>query len=173
MGRPAKPSNVHLLNGNPSKKSAADLVGANVRMPVHVPPCPQHLSTEARTEYHRITPFLVRAGGVTDGDRAALAMYCEAWGEWVVLSKKIKEDLTLRSTAALIDSTPSGYKQISVMVQLRDRAADRMLRCAKEFGLTPASRIQSTSGQQMALPGVPDDPMESFLSAGSNLSLAS
>jgi phage terminase small subunit len=81
-------------------------------------------------------------------------------------------DLRKQDADALVDQTPSGYKQVSAMAQARDRALDRLLRFAKEFGLTPASRIQSTSGQQLGLPGVPDDPMENFLQAGAKLPAA-
>jgi P27 family predicted phage terminase small subunit len=179
MGRPALPQNVHLLNGNPSKKSASDLAGQSVRVPVEVPPCPQHLGTAARAEWKRITPHLVAAGLVTHLDRASLAAYCQAYGEWAMLEAKVKILMGEKDDAgfvkgadALVDVTPSGYKQVAAIAQARDRALDRMLRFAKEFGLTPASRIQSTAGQQLGLPGVPDDPMENFLSAGQQLSVA-
>jgi phage terminase small subunit len=102
-------------------------------------------------------------------DLAAGAAYCQAYGEWVLIESKIKTELKKHGVDALIDITGSGYKQVAVMVQLRDRSVDRMLRFAKEFGMTPASRIQSTAGQQLALPGVPDDPMESFLNAAQSL----
>lgn len=177
MGRKSLPANVHLLRGNPSKLSAADLQGAsNVRVPVVVPVCPQHLGPSARGEWKRITPHLVNAGLITELDRAALAAYCQAWGEWALLEAKVKSlmmakgpDGMERGADALVDITPSGYKQVAALAQARDRALDRMLRFAKEFGLTPASRIQSTAGQQMPLPGVPDDPMENFLTAGQQL----
>lgn len=169
MGRSALPANVHLLHGNPSKKSVDDLTSSVVRMPIEVPACPQHLGKDARAEWARITPHLLTAGLITQLDRAALAAYCQAWGEWAVLEKRVKENMIAHGADALIDVTPSGYKQIAAIAQARDRALDRMLRFAKEFGLTPASRIQSTAGQQMALPGVPDDPMENFLSAGAAL----
>lgn len=179
MGRTALPANVHAIRGNPSKKSLSDLEGqVTVRIPIEVPKVPQHLGPAARAEWARITPHLVAAGLVSALDRAALAAYCQAWGEWALLEARVKElmakpsmngDGKLKGVDALIDITPSGYKQVSALAQARDRALDRMLRFAKEFGLTPASRIQSTAGQQLALPGVPDDPMESFLQAGSNL----
>lgn len=169
MGRHSVPSNVHQLRGNPSKKSAAELGGETVRVPVEIPPCPQHLGAAARVEWKRITPHLVAAGLVTALDRAALAAYCQAWGEWAVLESKVKELMSAAGADALIDVTPSGYKQVAALAQARDRALDRMLRFAKEFGLTPASRIQSTAGQQLVLPGVPDDPMESFLQASGAL----
>lgn len=175
MGRNSLPNNVHLLNGNPSKKSKDDLGGQTVRMPVEIPSCPAHLGTEAAAEWKRITPHLLTAGLITQLDRAALAAYCQAWGEWAVVEKKVKELMKKDKAGAdaLVDVTPSGYKQVAAVCQVRDRALDRMLRFAKEFGLTPSSRIQSTAGQQMALPGVPDDPMENFLSAGGALPHAS
>ncbi|KQM68785.1 hypothetical protein ASE76_13895 [Xylophilus sp. Leaf220] len=160
---------MHLLRGNPSKLPSGDLESATIRVPVQLPPCPQHLGTEARAEWKRIGPHLVTAGLVTEMDRAALAAYCQAWGEWTVLERRVKDMMVKSGADALVDVTPSGYKQVAAMAQARDRALDRMLRFAKEFGLTPASRIQSTAGQQMALPGVPDDPMEGFLQASGTL----
>lgn len=174
-GRKALPANVHAIRGNPSKLPADELQ-SRVRVPVDLPPCPQHLGTAARSEWRRISPHLVSAGLVTHLDRAALAAYCQAWGEWSMLEAHLKALMDevvdvggkrrARGINALVDQTPSGYRQVSALAQVRDRALDRMLRAAKEFGLTPASRIASTAGQQLALPGVPDDPMEAFLQAG-------
>lgn len=170
MGRKSLPASVHLMRGNPSKLSAGELQGDGApRIPFEVPTCPAHLGAVARVEWKRITPLLVTSGLLTQLDRAAIAAYCQAWGEWAILETRLKELLKTQHAEALIDVTPSGYKQVSALAQARDRALDRLLRFAKEFGLTPASRIQSTAGQQLALPGVPDDPMESFLGAGSGL----
>lgn len=170
-GRPRLPANVHMLRGNPSKLSDDELAPA-VRVPVAIPPCPQQLTPAARTEWRRIAPHLVAAGLVTALDRGFLTGYCEAWGEWSLLASKVKQLQAERGADGLIDVTPSGYKQISALCQARDRALDRMLRFGKEFGLSPASRIASTAGQQLSLPGVPDDPMESFLAAGSGIGSA-
>ena len=43
------PANVHLLRGNPSKLSNADLVDA-LQPEVEIPNCPRHLLPEARKE---------------------------------------------------------------------------------------------------------------------------
>lgn len=171
MGRNALPANVHVLNGNPSKRGKAELDAPMVRIPVEAPQAPAHLGEAARQEWQRIVPHLVTAGLVTQLDRSALAAYCQAYGEWTVLESRLKDLMASMGAHALIDTTPSGYKQVSALAQARDRALDRMLRFAKEFGLTPASRIASTAGQQMPLPGVPDDPMEAFLAAGTQLAL--
>lgn len=166
------PANVHLLRDNPSKKSAAELEGG-IKIPVSVPKCPVELSSAAKSEWRRIVPHLVAAGLVTQLDRAMLVGYCQAWGEWSLLEARVKHLVAERnSIEALMDTSPSGYKQVSALVQLRDRALDRMLRFAKEFGLSPSSRVSATTGQQLSLPGLPDDPMESFLSAGTGVRTA-
>ena len=171
MGRNTVPASVHLVRGNPSKKPLDGLVSEATapRIPFEIPSCPAHLGVAARAEWKRITPLLVTSGLLTQLDRAVLSAYCQAWGEWALTETDLKTAQKELGSKALIDRTPSGYKQVAALAQVRNGALDRMLRFAKEFGLTPASRIQSTAGQQMALPGVPDDPMESFLSAGANL----
>lgn len=171
-GRRALPANVHLLRGDPSKKGAAALEGGSRGPKVELPACPSFLGTHARAEWRRIAPHLVTAGLVTQLDRAALAGYCQAWGEWAQLELRCRELMTEKGAEALIDRTPSGYKQVSALAQARDRAFDRMLRAAREFGLSPSSRIQSTAGQQMALFGGSDDPMEGFLQAGAGVAAA-
>lgn len=164
-GRPAIPRNVHLIRGNPSKLSEGDL-NPRAAIPVEAPTCPSQLGAAARAEWKRIIPHLVTAGLVTHLDRAVLTGYCQAYGEWSLLETRVKELVIKNGVDGLIDVTPSGYKQISALCQARDRALDRMLRFGREFGLSPSSRVASTSGQQLTLPGMPDDPMEAFLSAG-------
>lgn len=73
---------MHLLRGNPSKLSAADLAG-ELHAPVELPKLPPHLLPEARREWKRIGAELVELGLVAKIDRAALALYCQAWA-WMV-----------------------------------------------------------------------------------------
>lgn len=164
-GRPSLPRNVHLLRGNPSKLSDAEL-NPYVAIPIEAPTCPQQLGPAARSEWGRIVPHLIAAGLVTHLDRAVLAGYCQAYGEWSLFEARIKKLVKEDGVDGLIDVTPSGYKQISALAQVRDRALDRLLRFAREFGLSPSSRVSATAGQQLSLPGMPDDPMEGFLAAG-------
>jgi P27 family predicted phage terminase small subunit len=171
-GRTPLPANVHRLRNNPSKLSEDDLE-AKVVVPTCAPKCPVELSAPAKTEWRRIMPHLVAAGLITQLDRGALAGYCQAWGEWAVLEARVKLLMKQDGADGLIDITPSGYKQISALVQARDRALDRMLRFAKEFGLSPSSRVAATTGQQLSLPGLPADPMEGFLNAGDAVRTAS
>jgi phage terminase small subunit len=76
------PSNVHLLRGNPSKKSLADLTD-DLQPEVEIPSLPKHLLPEAKKEWKRIASELLRYGVVSKLDRAALALYVQEWA-WLV-----------------------------------------------------------------------------------------
>src|SRR4051812_13319596 len=90
-GRKPIPATVHAIRGNPSKKSAAELAagGAQLKPESKAPTCPDFLSADAKLEWKRIIDDLVTLGVVTMLDRAALAVYCQAWAEWKMLRKKI------------------------------------------------------------------------------------
>ncbi len=76
------PATVHQLRGNPSKLTSADL-SAGVTPLVEIPGCPRHLLPEARKEWKRIGRELEALGLIARIDRAALALYCQAWA-WMV-----------------------------------------------------------------------------------------
>jgi P27 family predicted phage terminase small subunit len=169
MGRKALPANVHLLHGNPSKKALGSLLDGGVRPPVSVPSCPRHLGDEAQKEWRRITRHLEPLGLISQIDRAALAGYCSAWGDYVWAELRIAAlngaDPTRPNTEARgadntgergrIWDTPSGYKQISVPMQIRNRALEMMVKFLAEFGMSPAARSRVTpSDVQLPLPGM-------------------
>lgn len=156
------PANVHMLHGNASKKPMSQLLDG-VHPEVEIPNCPKHLQLEARKEWKRVSVALEELGLISKIDRAALAAYCAAWAEVVQCENKIAElnDKDPNGEAGLIWDTPSGYKQMSVWVQIRNRAYDRMMKFAAEFGMSPSARTRVTpSDNQMSLPGLekPETP---------------
>lgn len=154
MGRRRLPNNVHELRGNPSKKPIAELFGG-VHPLIEIPNCPPHLVPEARKEYKRITAELKELGLITKIDRAALCGYCSAWAEVVYCELKIveKNSQDPKGQAGFVIKTPNGYEQMSVWVQVRNRAYERMMRFASEFGMSPSSRTKATpSENQQSLP---------------------
>lgn len=161
-GRRRLPANVHLLRDNASKKPLSQLLDG-VHPEVEIPKCPQHLQSEARKEWRRVSVELEVLGLVSQIDRAALAAYCAAWSEVVYCEKKVAELNTNdpKGEAGMIWDTPSGYKQMSVWLQIRNRAYDRMMKFAAEFGMSPSARSRVTaSDNQLPLPGMesPDTP---------------
>ncbi len=150
------PNNVHKMRGNPSKKSFGELLGG-VHPLVEIPSCPAHLQAEAKKEYKRVSVELKELGLISKIDRAALAAYCTAWAETVQCEKKIAElnASDKKGEAGLIGYTPNGYQQMSVWVQIRNRAYERMGKFMTEFGMSPSSRTKATpSHNQLSLPGM-------------------
>ena len=157
MGRKSIPTNLHLLHGNPSKKPLAALFDGTLRPEVAVPAMPDHFSPEARAEWERITGHLEKLGLVSHIDRAALAGYCSSWGDYVWAEKRIAElnGASPNGEAGRIWDTPSGYKQISVPMQIRNRALELMSKFLADFGMSPAARSRVTpSDPQLPLVGM-------------------
>lgn len=152
-------------------RMAADL-GEGVNPPVGAPAMPRHLVGPARTEWKRIAPLLVDLGLLTQLDRAALTMYCEAWGEVVLLSSQIVVERKASAasgrpeTDALWRTLPSGIARPTVLVKLRDEAVARCERFLSHFGLSPSQRARVTAsrdpGNQPQLPGM-EDPVNARL----------
>jgi P27 family predicted phage terminase small subunit len=101
--------------------------------PEGTPDCPEHLSDEAKAEWHRLVDTLVDMGVISIVDRAVLAAYCQAYGRWVEAEEKLKE-------TPLLFKTPSGYVQQSPWLNIANRQMELMGRYMAEIGLTPASR---------------------------------
>jgi P27 family predicted phage terminase small subunit len=101
----------------------------------------------AKKEWRRISPQLEKLGLITQMDRAALAVYCQAYARWADTEAKIKK----LGDDGLIEETPSGYKQISVLLQISNRAAEQMHKFMAEFGMSPSSRSRVTPSPQMEL----------------------
>lgn len=162
-GPKTKPAELHLLHGNPSKKNLGALLDDVVRPDVAIPDCPTFLKKEARAEWLRITPHLEQLGLISQIDRAALVGYCDSWGDYAWACKRIQELNADDKTGerGRIWDTPSGYKQISVVQQIKNRALEQCHKFLAEFGMSPAARARVTaSDPQLALPGVPDKPTE-------------
>jgi P27 family predicted phage terminase small subunit len=158
--KPAPPQ-LQLLRGNPGKKAMAALLDDVVRPEVGIPECPPELEAEGRAEWDRITPHLQKLGLISELDRAALTGYCAAWQDFCWATQRIQalnaEDPN--GERGRIWDTPSGYKQISVPLQIRNRALEQMEKFLAHFGLSPALRSRVTpSDPQLGLPGVDTKP---------------
>ena len=156
------PANVHMLRGNPSNKPLASLLDDVVRPDVAIPKCPVR-SAAFRKEWKRISSHLAQLGLVSELDRAMLTGYCTAWADLEWAEERIAalnaDDPT--GERGRVDATPSGYKQIGVLMQIRNRALADLKTFAAEFGMSPAARSRVTpSDPQLSLPGVSAKPAE-------------
>lgn len=164
------PANVHALRGNPSKLPIARMLDGTVQPPVEIPGCPKHLQGEARKEWRRLAVELEALGLISQLDRGAFSAYCAAWAEAVYCENKIQAQMAAdpKGEAGMIEKTPSGYRTMSVWLQIRNRAYERMAKFAALFGLSPSDRARVTPSdlRQGVLPGMdkPEAPKSGFAS---------
>ena len=94
-GPPPKPTALKLIAGNPGKKR---LPQGEPKPMVEAPVPPKHLTAEARVEWERLAPILVRLKLLTKLDRAALAAYCQAWARHVEAEEQVAKASALAFT---------------------------------------------------------------------------
>jgi P27 family predicted phage terminase small subunit len=150
-----KPTALRLIEGNRGKRA---LPTHEAKVPPSMPQPPEWLNEIARAEWDRVIGTLYTAGLMSELDRAALCAYCTAWARYVkaelALAAMADEDTT---NSGLTITTANNNVIQHPMLGIARRAKADMLRAAKEFGLTPASR----AGVE-ARPPVGDDAANEF-----------
>lgn len=136
VGRRAKPTHLHLVNGNPSKKTI------NKREPkpeTGVPARPAKLAKYASAAWDRLSKILDDMGVLTVADGIALERLCQCYAEVLACEAKIRVQ---GSTYEAVSVTGERViKANPAVAQLR--AADAHLRqYLVEFGLTPSARAR-------------------------------
>ena len=105
------------------------------RPELSTPTCPDHLTTAAQDEWKRIVPQLERLGLLSQLDRAALALYCVAYGRWATAEKDL-------AVLGLVVKTKDGNLIQNPYLWIANRAAKQMHEMLAEFGMTPSSRTR-------------------------------
>ena len=132
-GRKPTPTAIKMLRGNPGKRRLVpdpECEGDTN--------CPAWLSPTAKTEWKRVAGGLRKLGLLKTGDRAALAAYADAYGDW----RDACEDIKRNGVSIKVFSTSGDLKfvQPNPSVGIKQRARKDMISFAAEFGMTPSSR---------------------------------
>ena len=131
-GRKNTPTALKKLKGNPGKRALNE---KEPKPDVEIPECPAHLTGAAVVEWKRITKELQALGIISKIDRAALAVYCMAWLDFVYASKMVDDE-------GEVVTSEKGGKYQNPWVGIKTSAMDRLVRISAEFGMTPASRTK-------------------------------
>ena len=100
---------------------------------VVAPECPACLSNDAKTEWFRIVPMLQNMRLLAQTDLVALADYCQAWGDWQAGRRNVQRlGYFVKGAAGGMVANPA--------LRVQDKASQRMLKLAVQFGLTPVAR---------------------------------
>jgi len=147
-GRKPTPTHLKLVKGNPGKRPI------NEREPVptsELPSVPEHLDDLAKVEWGRVSEELYRMGILSGVDRAALAVYCQAYARWERAERAIAKIAERDAgTGGLMIRTTNGNMVQNPLVGTANKAMSDMVRYAAEFGMTPSarSRIQKDEAHQ-------------------------
>lgn len=142
-GRKPSPSKVVELRGGTKHTHRPE---KNTPKPASkIPPCPSHLSKEAKNEWRRMGKELDSLGLLTDLDKAVFAMYCSAWAEWKMAQQDI-EAIGMVVRIPVENVTARGVKTsysklvANPSIAIKHAAEDRMMKCLVELGMSPSSR---------------------------------
>lgn len=124
---------------------------------IALPACPKHLKGLAREEWNRLAGELVELGMISNLDRAALAVCCTAYADYVIACNE------LAGKKAVLMSSKGGTYQ-NPWVAIKRRSMEQVIKFYAEFGMTPSSR----SRVHAELPDA-EDEMAGFLFGNRNV----
>lgn len=151
VGRPAKPTKLKILAGNPGKRP---LPRGEPQPTIGIPTRPGWLSTEAKREWNRIVPELAELGLLARIDRALISAYCQCWAMYVDAIRDIRKN-------GMTFETEKGYVGQRPAVGIAARMLEKMNQLSAKFGFTPSDRAK------MSMPELTDeDPFAEFLKKG-------
>ena len=166
-GPQPKPAALRLAEGNPSRRPINLADGMNPA--VQVPDMPTWLNKEAKKEWKRASVELEALGCIAKIDRAKFAIYCQCFGDLVLLERAMGvqqkralsaaersgDDQALAMTAPFFQLTPTGFKRDSALVRRIESLREQVHRYAASFGMDPSSRSRvKPSDNQLPLPGM-------------------
>ncbi len=139
IGRPRKPTKLHLINGNPSKLDLDERLRKEPQPRPSIPKWPTWLNKHAKKEWKRVVPMLDELGLLTEIDMAALAAYCQSYARW-----KQAEELVEEHGLTYVHTNKGGEDNDTARpeVAIAHKYLDKVKAFATEFGLTPSSRTR-------------------------------
>ncbi|MBS1143376.1 MAG: phage terminase, small subunit, family [Proteobacteria bacterium] len=152
------PKNVHLLRGNASKKPLGQLLD-EFQPEVEIPDFPTWIWPEAKKEWKRLAAELEHYGLVSNLDRAALVLYCQAWAKMVwaerQLARAMKQAEEARAAAeakgeiyeggdGIMVRTANGNFTYSHYWVAGNKASQQVKAYLDLFGLSPSARTKVT-----------------------------
>jgi P27 family predicted phage terminase small subunit len=132
-GPAPKPTAIKQAEGNPGKRR---LNSNEPEFEATIPKVPSHIDKEAKKEWRRIAPMLLRNHVLTEADYMALANLCQAWATL----KRLQS--LLNDAPSLLVKTPAGYVQQTPLFSMIGKQMALVNRLCQEFGLTPSSRTR-------------------------------
>lgn len=141
MGRTAKPTALHVVNGNPSKRAR----GAGEPQPVLVNDLtpPAHLTPASAAVWQELAPMLRRNQVLTEMDVLQLEILCDSIADYRAARAQRGDKF--------VESTRTGSMMLSQMLLAQQTFAKRAQACMASFGMSPADRTRVLVNPQLSL----------------------
>lgn len=152
-GTKPKPTALKILQGNPGGRKLNTL---EPKPTLLIPPCPDELCDDAKIEWKRLSPYLLRMGLITEADMAAFAGYCQTFGRWIAAERGLKIE-------GEIQKSDKGNLVQNPRLWVANRALEQMHKFISEFGLSPSSRSRLHIDPKV------EDEMDGYLKRGEKL----
>lgn len=174
MGRPRKP--VAINKKHFTKKEREERMEQELDVPFTDVKAPSYLDAKQKKEFNEIAALLVKLQILTELDVDILAQYIIAKTLYLKYSKQISKIVDSEKTVhkwSVIEEIASNCESaedlkellekilrrqrgddLTVIMNLQDKAFKQCIACAKELGLTVTSRLK------LAIPPPPDDDDE-------------
>ena len=152
-GPPRKPTALRILQGNPSKRPLPE---GEPHPEIVAPSCPAWMRDKiAIAAWRELASVLEGMRVVSEADRKALELLCDAYAEW----RRAREVVIEHGTTYEAENVNGGLMlKVRPEVALAADAWRRIRSMLTEFGLTPAARARVKVGE------IPEeDPLEAYL----------
>ncbi|MDI6797106.1 MAG: phage terminase small subunit P27 family [Desulfatibacillaceae bacterium] len=154
MPRKAKPLNLRILEGNPSKRA---LPTGCPEPPEGLPQPPPHLDKGALVVWNQLAPGLIAMKLLSVVDVSSFSAYCVAISRWAAAEIELQK-LAAQGESALIFEQKNKLPRQHPLVSVSNESARLAMSLASEFGLTPSARarlgVKPTGGKKSKFDGL-------------------
>jgi P27 family predicted phage terminase small subunit len=133
-GPKAKPTALQVFAGDPGKRLAKRDGEVQPLAAFEVPEPPTWLGAHGQAKWRDVAPVLLPVNLLTRQDFDALAVYCEAWDEFMWALEEIAKE-------GRIATSEKGGAYQHPAVGIKNKAIQRIRQIGACFGMTPSDRI--------------------------------
>lgn len=137
-GRPRKSASLHIVGGNASKLSEKEMAARLSAQRIDEESCLPLVTKQIAANpvaldfWNERGPLLVRHGLMNALFGRAFERYCLNFATWVKACEKLNG-----ARNPEVDTTPNGFRQMSVWLQIQSNMQAKLDSFEKNFGLTP------------------------------------
>lgn len=140
-GRPRKPTNLKVLEGNAGKRKLEPEKEPQPDELLNLEP-PKHLLPTAKTLWQELAPKLAKLGLLRETDWLEFAILCQSW------ALMLKSETLIKKQGEMCVSKMGGSKYSHPAVNNRSGYIKQITTLCQKFGLSPGAR----SGLHITLP---------------------